>query len=560
MICSPPALACYAVIVGKDASADGAVLLGHNEQNGGERIINLRVIPRIAHEPGSTVTLANGGQLPEVSETYSFIWSENPGLSFSDAYVNEWGVAVVSDGCPTREDSYQTLVARGQIVDGGISYMLRRLVVQRATTAREGVLLAGELLDQFGYSDSGRTLVIADPNEAWLLSIVRGKHWLAQRVPDNGVVLLPNVHIICEVDLEDTANFIGSPDIVEYAISRGWYDPNGGEPFSFRAAYNSWQGVDVRQSWGQRLVTGEPPDPALEQLPFAVIPEHPFTVQDVLAVLRDHQVGICNSATQEAAVFQLRSWLPPAIGCVYWRVFAEPCVGLMVPWYVGITETPQAYYKPVDVIEHLTLSYHFNPPAGTFSYDPELAWWHFKSFQDLVNQQFRSSAQDVRAAWDGFEASFLAQQPSVDARALELFAEAQMGARTYLTSYCAGLALQAIDLTDQMADALAAGTPLPTTVAAQPATEQPSAFVLSQNWPNPFNAATTIAYALPHAADVTLTVYAVTGQKLATLVSEHQSPGQHLVTWSGAHLASGLYTYRLNAGPAEVVRRMTLMK
>jgi len=114
-----PAWGCYSVVVGKGASADGSVIFGHDEQNWGRRVVNLRVVPRMRHGPGEVVRLLRGGVLPEVGETYSFIWSEIPGMEFSDTYINEWGVAVASNYCPTREDSYEELLACGEIVDGG---------------------------------------------------------------------------------------------------------------------------------------------------------------------------------------------------------------------------------------------------------------------------------------------------------------------------------------------------------------------------------------------------------------------------------------------------------
>ena len=447
-------LGCYAVVVGKEASADGSVLFGHNEQNDGNRIINFRVIPRMKHIPGEVVELTRGGTLPEVSETYSFIWSQNPGLEFSDTYMNEWGVAVASDGCATKEDSYSALVTRGDIVDGGIGYMLRRLIVQRAKTAREGVQIAGELLNRFGYSASGRTLVIADPNEAWLLSMVRGKHWVAQRVPDDEIALLPNVHIISEIDLNDSDRFMGSPDIVDYAAEKGWFDPEDGKPFSFRAAYNQSRsdGWDIRQWRGQCLVTGQTTEfPGTEQLPFSVKPEYKLTVNDVITILRDHGKGrICGSSTQEAAVFQLRSGLPPEIGCIYWRTSAEPCCGVLIPYYAGITETPRAYYKPVDMAEQLTISYQANPPAGTFGPDPKFAWWTFKSLQDLVNEDYQTSIARVREVWDSFEAKMFTRQSAVEAEALRLFSEDPDAARSYLTNYSKDLALQVVDMTDKL--------------------------------------------------------------------------------------------------------------
>ena len=104
---------CYAVVVGKDASTDGAVLLGHNEQNYGLRYLNFRKIPRIEHNAGEMVKVLGGAEIPQVKESYAFLWSENPGISYSDGYLNEWGVAVVSDGCPDRGEELEKLEKEG---------------------------------------------------------------------------------------------------------------------------------------------------------------------------------------------------------------------------------------------------------------------------------------------------------------------------------------------------------------------------------------------------------------------------------------------------------------
>ena len=94
----------------------------------------------------------------------------------------------------------------------------------------------------------------------------------------------------------------------------------------------------------------------------------------------------------------------------------------------------------------------------------------------------------------------------------------------------------------------------------------PAAFALADNFPNPFNPATTIQYALPEAADVELTVYNVLGQPVRTLVAEHQSAGRYKVEWdatndSGHSLSSGMYFYRLQAGGEfHEVKKMLLIK
>ena len=438
---------CYAVVVGKDASTDGAVLLGHNEQNYGQRYLNFRKVPRIEYEAGDMVRLQGGAEIPQVKESFAFLWSENPGTTYSDGYLNEWGVAVVSDGCPDRADDLQKLEAEGQLVKGGIGYMLRRLIAERAKTAREGVQIAGELIEQVGYPSS-RTLVIADSKEAWLLSMSRGKHWVAQRVPDNAVVLLPNVYVIGKVNLKDTSNFLGSPDLIEYAIKKGWYNPAGGEKFDFSKAYGQQQKclMDERQWRGQCLVTGKDiekePD---RKLPFSVKPAHKLSLKDVVSILRFHGEGsLCSYETQEAAVFQLRQNMPVDIGCIYWRCSAEPCISILTPWYCGITETPKEYYKAVHVKENLTLECHFSESPEKFKPDAGMAWWVFKGLQDKVNADYRSRIGIVRAECDKYEAKVFADQPAVEDKAMELYRNDKSAAKRYLTNYSRAVALSAV--------------------------------------------------------------------------------------------------------------------
>jgi len=88
----------------------------------------------------------------------------------------------------------------------------------------------------------------------------------------------------------------------------------------------------------------------------------------------------------------------------------------------------------------------------------------------------------------------------------------------------------------------------------------PEAFALMANYPNPFNAATTISFVLPNKADIELTVYDILGQKVATLYEGTLNAGSHQLTWNAINYASGLYFYNLNAGEYSAGGRMTLLK
>jgi len=76
-------------------------------------------------------------------------------------------------------------------------------------------------------------------------------------------------------------------------------------------------------------------------------------------------------------------------------------------------------------------------------------------------------------------------------------------------------------------------------------TNLPSAFSLHQNYPNPFNPTTNIEFSIPQSEFVTLKVYNILGQEVATLVSERLSAGQYKYDWDASGLASGVYLYRL---------------
>ena len=102
--------------------------------------------------------------------------------------------------------------------------------------------------------------------------------------------------------------------------------------------------------------------------------------------------------------------------------------------------------------------------------------------------------------------------------------------------------------------------PTPTAVEMPEGSVVPSGYALSPNYPNPFNPATTIAYGLPEAGSVVLTVYSITGQKVATLVEDRQQAGRHTVSFDGAGYGSGIYLYRLESGGYAQTRRMVLVK
>ena len=314
---------CFSVIAGRAATVDGSVLMAHNEDDGGEQMLNIYVVPA-------------------TNKNLRYIWCEFPGMEVADVFMNQFGVSIASNGCPSRED-------QGELSGGGVLYEIRTSVAKYARTSREAVAIIGSMVETFGYKGSGRSYIVADPTEGWVVSVVKGKHWVAQRVPDDKVMTIPNYYVIGEVDLDDEENFAASQDLVEYAVSRGWYNPEKDGAFHFAKAYASEKSLASpnnqrrhRQAWDYFFGMEHPEE-------FASIPRKKVSLRDMMNVLALHDTpdaegrllnSICNDNTILSTIFQLRPWGDFDTGCVMWNAMGHPCCQTFVPWYAGITEAP----------------------------------------------------------------------------------------------------------------------------------------------------------------------------------------------------------------------------
>ena len=451
---------CFSIVVGKDASVDGYVIMAHNEDDTGPQIVNHHKIPRRKHAPGEKVRLRNGGELNQVKQTWAYIWSEMPGMLFSDSYINEWGVSITSDNCPSRED-------KPQITDGGIGYMLRRLVAERARTAREGVLLAGRLVERFGYIDSGRTYFICDGDEGWLFCVVNGKHWLAKRVPDNQVAMIANTFTVHQVDLSDRDNFLASKDIVKYAVSRGWYKPEKDGPFDFAGVYASPGSAsslsNLGRQWSGLSYVVAKPIPLGPNMPFSVVPQRKVGVARIMQILR-HDYGaqklpsplltenmaktvcaICRGSTQTSFVVQLRQSFPLDIGIVYWVCLAPPRTSFYIPFHFGISDFPAGFSSKS---ERPSVVFYDERISCTFRAEPLHAFWTFSNFHNKVQDASARTITRITAQAEQIEKNALSLQGPLEEAACRLYRKDKATAMRILANYSNGVYLSSMEAMD----------------------------------------------------------------------------------------------------------------
>ncbi len=351
---------CFTILVGKKASADGSVMVAHNEDDRGDIIVNLRKIQARDYGSPQKVALGRGAFFETDGKTAGFLWIEGTTQEFADSFINEHGVLVASDSCSSR-------VTAEDYTDGGIGYMLRRLIAEKAKSARDAVRIAGELVEKYGYRGSGRTYSIADRKEAWMLAVLRGRHWYAQRVPDDEVAVIPNHYTIRQIRPDDMDHFMGSRDIVEYAAKNGWYDEAKDGPFDFKRAFERpsdrdlvSDGNTLRHWRGLNLVSGKIWELS-RSYPFSTKTAKKVTAEALMAILRDHYEGteydatdgyktgtpnrtkfrtICTASTINSFVVSLDPTRPEPISMSIWLALGKPDTTVFLPLYYGEENLP----------------------------------------------------------------------------------------------------------------------------------------------------------------------------------------------------------------------------
>ena len=349
---------CTAMIVGKDATVDGSVIVVHTDCCPNSLI---HVVPPQKHKPGSLAPVYWGiqdvrrplkdygeiiGYIPQVEKTFAYIHSGYP-------HINEHQLAIGEATILQRPECRAIRTQGAKQIMTVEQAML--FALQRCKTAREALDLITSLLEEYGFLSSccgpnaggGEALLIADPNEAWDLEIFGvgmdwepgcgklGVIWAAQRVPDDHVFVMPNYPRIRRIDLENTETIRASSNYMQFAINQGWYDPDSGDPFIWQEAYtylpsdwnlprmwllcqtfapnyknkgfdNAWStGSAGRSMMKDSYESVRATKFTAAYFPFSIKPEKKVSVQDIIAFTRSTFEGTYWDMTLD------RDWLVP---------------------------------------------------------------------------------------------------------------------------------------------------------------------------------------------------------------------------------------------------------
>jgi len=329
---------CFTLVIGKRASVDGHVIIAHNEDNYPEAEQGLMMEEGSLNNPFAYTELPGNIQVRNSLRSYQYWGLVMPDQQYSNILWNSRGVILLSNRCDSRDPGR----IPGSPGVGGAEF--RRLIIQRSSSARQGIKNISTLIERYGYNASGRSIILCDSKEAWIMALLPSGHWVAQRVPDNHIAVIANSFTIQEINFQDNKNLLMSEGIVEHAEKYGLFNKDEG-PFSFEKSFASaYQRVAdynlFRQQSGYfRLSHRIAELNSNNVLPFSIAVDEKIQKEQIMLALRDHLEGEiwrpdysaeednphlpgmgtpCNESTNSSTLFD------PAAG-IFNMTFGPPC-------------------------------------------------------------------------------------------------------------------------------------------------------------------------------------------------------------------------------------------
>jgi dipeptidase len=514
---------CTIIAVGKKVSADGSVIISHTDCGPDNRI---RVIPGRNYALGEMAPVHWGiqdiyrplddfgdvlGYIPQVERTYTYFHSAYP-------HMNEHQLAIVESTTSQREELKVDMAVCKQIMT---VEQAQAFALQRFTSAREATAFIGHLMSKYGFLPScegeSETLVLGDTEEIWIIEIFSvgtdwdpdsgepGAIWVAQRVPDDHALVVANWSIIKEVDEKDPENFMFSPNYRQFAVDKGWFDPEGSKPFvlqevyapvyrewatsrmwlfysTYAPSYAQWPNRKLEDGhmmgYNQYIQYVEP----ISIYPTSVRPEKKISIQDVMAFQRSTFEGTIYDKTEDYDWY-----VPDGQGGIKKSPLATPFPSKDMRELLDINNRrnvarPQGFYgmiaqlrgwlpDPIGGIYWVFLDNAYTSPyvpiyAGTqeiaecyknfdpTTYSNKSACWAIDFVDNLLYLKWQEAVKDMWDVREPFEQQLFSERDHVDNEALELFNKNPDKALEYLTAYSRGKMETILDMYNGLHDKL----------------------------------------------------------------------------------------------------------
>ncbi len=421
-------MACTTVLVGKKASNDGSTMIARTDD--GHFDVKKMIVVEPEKQPRKYKSVISHCEVPLPEEPLRYtacpsvdkvkgIWAAtginaaNVGMTATETITTNPRVLAAD---PLVE--YKKGGGGKKDVPGGLGeedFVV--LVLPYIRSAREGVLRLASLLESYGtYESNG--IAFNDEKEIWWMETIGGHHWIARRVPDEEVVLMPNRFGLDRFDLEDALGakkeHLCSADLREF-IKDNSLDLNQNGKFDPRDIFGSHRDMDhiynTPRAWfmGRYLAPhtyrwdGEDADfrPESENIPWSLVPERKVAAEDVIYLLSGHFQGtpydpyskrdsgkrgiyrsIGINRTGVTSICQIRPGVPEEIKGIEWICFGSTVFSAFLPLYANTPVLP-AYLTKVGL----------EPSTENF-------YWASRMIGALADPWFSYCAQDIERYHD----------------------------------------------------------------------------------------------------------------------------------------------------------------
>ena len=367
---------CTTILVGTKASYDGSTIIARND-DGSFEAKRMIVVERNQPNKYKTVISHLEIELPKKSYKYTCVPNvdKHKGL-WPACGINEKNVAMTATETITSNPIvlgadplvvYEK-VGKKETIGGIGEEDLVKIVLPYISSAREGVIRTGELLEKYGtYEMNG--MAFADEKEIWWLETIGGHHFIAVRIPDDKIVLMPNSFGLDYFDLKDAYSKqernICSKDLKKF-IKDNHLDRNNNGKFNPKLIFGSHSDQDhlynTPRAWYMLKYfnpttydwTNNPPyTPTSDNIPFSTVPERKVSIEDIKYVLGSHyqgteydpygkdnkagayrSIGVPNSDC--SGILQIRGYMPNELKGMEWMSLGGSAYTACFPQYVNV--------------------------------------------------------------------------------------------------------------------------------------------------------------------------------------------------------------------------------
>jgi len=370
---------CDTWVAMKDATTMDAVIFAKNSDRPLNDCQPLMYNPGSIWLEGDLLNLSYQ-KIPQAKVTYATIGSSPYWCWGYEEGVNEYGVAVGNEAIYTKPlKELKGAKKKGIKEELGLLGMdLLRLGLERGKTSREVLAVITKLVSRYGQWGSGfpginhlrgsydNSFLIADGQEAWILETV-GRRWIAKRI-DQGYAAISNGPGI------GTKWDLGSPDIIDYAIEKGWWAEKKRESFNFAGAYaDKKETLPNLAHWRAKKSAR-----LLEK-------EEKISFERMIKIAKTHLPPICMHKLPSGA-----GWVRTASSAIvvlplseaglvqFWWTPGPPCGGVYVPFFIDGNKVPEIVFRAGKAGKSITPA----PEVKKDEFSPESYWWLMRKFFD----------------------------------------------------------------------------------------------------------------------------------------------------------------------------------